>query len=76
MRKTIAISILTTVFCGLLGWAATELGKIPLNQQRISNLEQRQKEDRQDTKEVRRMVGEIHWFLIKRKNIEVPSKDK
>lgn len=56
MRRTIAIAILTTIFCGLIGWAATEIEehgkKIAVNQTKIEANNKKFDHVREDLKDI------------------------
>lgn len=51
MRRAVAIGILTTILCGLMGWVAAEVSKIGVHEERLSQLEKQRTVDRQEWRE-------------------------
>lgn len=59
-RLIISGGILATMASGLFGWAATEIKKIPVLEEKVKNIEG-------VNDSIEKKVDEIHWYLIRRK---------
>ncbi len=66
MKKVISYLILGVMSSPLFVWAGSQLVKVSVHEEKITTL-------KEDIKDLKDMTRDLHWYTIKRRNIEVPK---
>ena len=74
--KTVTYGILTVMISGLIGNALALWKNHAVVENKVSTLEKKQEKQDNDYSELRDQVNEMHWYLIRSKNVVVPPKGK
>ncbi len=76
VRKDVAVGILIVMGAGMITNALAIWKNQAVIKNRVTTVEKTQEKQDNKVSDIETQVDQIHWYLIRSKNIPVPTEDK